>query len=255
MLKTGEKEKWRHKGTNKQQQPDSSTHDTTTHCPFGVLSSNLLGLTVPEKSVTKNSNVWMVNWTWRFHDMSIENLIRPQGQVTPKWLIRSGRNSNWSVLVTRKFDEDRIKNEWASLEIPFSHYKSMGNFSDAQGQLTPVVRSGRNSNSSEILCMSSLPASIKRIGSKTTEKRWINRFPHYKSMGAFCFHGNQSFDPICPKTLCNLSPTLMMLHIKFDQHSEIFMFHLNYDRMTEPQNSGRIRQIQYSPHFFKAGLQ
>ena len=37
-------------------------------------------------------------------------------------------------------------------------------------------------------------------------------------MGAFCCHGNQSFDPICPKTLCNLSPTLMMLHIKFDQH-------------------------------------
>ena len=50
------------------------------------------------------------------------------------------------------------------METPFSHYKSMGNFLDAQGQLTPqsVVRSGRNSNSSEILCMSSLPASIIR---------------------------------------------------------------------------------------------
>ena len=33
--------------------------------------------------------------------------------------------------------------------------------------------------------MSSLPASIKRIGSKTTEKRWRHRFSHYKSMGAF----------------------------------------------------------------------
>ena len=64
---------------------------------------------------------------------------------------------------------------------------------------------------------SSLPASIKRIGSKTTEKRWRHRFPHYKSMGAFCCHGNQSFDPICPKTLCSLSPTPAMLHIKFDQ--------------------------------------
>ena len=42
-------------------------------------------------------------------------------------------------------------------------------------------------------------------------------FPHYKSMGAFCCHGNKSFDPICPKTLCSLSPTPMMLHIKFDQ--------------------------------------
>ena len=36
-------------------------------------------------------------------------------------------------------------------------------------------------------------------------------------MGAFCCHGNQSFDPICIKTLCSLSPTPVMLHIKFDQ--------------------------------------
>ena len=36
-------------------------------------------------------------------------------------------------------------------------------------------------------------------------------------MGAFCCHGNQSFDLICPKTLCSLSPTPVMLHIKFDQ--------------------------------------
>ena len=27
-----------------------------------------------------------------------------------------------------------------------------------------------------------------------------------------------SFDPICPKTLCSLSPTPVMLHIKFDQN-------------------------------------
>ena len=40
------------------------------------------------------------------------------------------------VLVTNKFVEDSIKNERASLEIPFSHCKSMGIFSDAQGHLT-----------------------------------------------------------------------------------------------------------------------
>ena len=65
--------------------------------------------------------------------------------------------------------------------------------------------------------MSSLPASMKRIVSKATEKRWRHRFPHYKSMGPFYCHGNQSFDPICPKTLCSLFPTPVMLHIKFDQ--------------------------------------
>ena len=80
-----------------------------------------------------------------------------------------------------------------------------------------MVRAGRNSNSSEILCMSSLPARMKRVGSKPTEIIWRHHFPNYKSMGAFCSHGNQSFDPICPKTLSSLSPTPMMLHIKFHQ--------------------------------------
>ena len=41
------------------------------------------------------------------------------------------------VLVTSNFDDDSIKSKWASMETAFSHYKSMGNFLDAQGQLTP----------------------------------------------------------------------------------------------------------------------
>ena len=61
------------------------------------------------------------------------------------------------VLVTYKFKMDLIN----------SNGEKSGNidFLDAQGQLTPksVVGSGRNSNSSKLLCMSSLPASIKRI--------------------------------------------------------------------------------------------
>ena len=36
------------------------------------------------------------------------------------------------VLVTSNFDDDLIKNEQASMETPFSHCKSMGNFLDAQ---------------------------------------------------------------------------------------------------------------------------
>ena len=59
-----------------------------------------------------------------------------------------------------------------------------------------------------MLCMSSSPASIKRIESKTTEK---------SGDIVFCCHGNQSFDPTCSKTLCSLSPTPVTLHIKFDQ--------------------------------------
>ena len=41
------------------------------------------------------------------------------------------------VLVTNNFDDDSIKNEWASMETPFSYYKSMGSRFRPQGQLTP----------------------------------------------------------------------------------------------------------------------
>ena len=62
-----------------------------------------------------------------------------------------------------------IKSKMKELECSqdFPH-KSMGIFTDAQGQLTPqsLVRSGRISNSSEMLWMSLLPASMKKIRSK-----------------------------------------------------------------------------------------
>ena len=62
----------------------------------------------------------------------------------------------------------------------------MGIFPDAQGQLTPqsLVRSGRISNSSEILWMSSLPASMKKIRSKMKALEWTQHVPHYNSMVA-----------------------------------------------------------------------
>ena len=63
-----------------------------------------------------------------------------------------------------------IKSKMKELECSkdFSRYKSMGIFPVAQGQLTPqsLVRSGRISNSYEMLYMSSLSASMKKIRSK-----------------------------------------------------------------------------------------
>ena len=41
-------------------------------------------------------------------------------------------------------------------------------------------------------------------------------FPYYNSMGAICCHGNQSSNPIRPKTLCSQSLTPIMLKVKFD---------------------------------------
>ena len=84
----------------------------------------------------------------------------------------------------------------------FSHYKSMGIFPDAQGQLTPqsLVRSGRISNSSEMLWMFSLPACMKKIPSKMKALEWSQHFSHYNPMGAIRCHGHQISDPILPKT-------------------------------------------------------
>ena len=41
------------------------------------------------------------------------------------------------VLVTSNFDDDLIKNEYASMATPFSHYKSMGNVLDLKGNFLP----------------------------------------------------------------------------------------------------------------------
>ena len=37
------------------------------------------------------------------------------------------------VLVTSSFSDDWIKNEWASMETPFSHHKSMEKILDLKG--------------------------------------------------------------------------------------------------------------------------
>ena len=58
----------------------------------------------------------------------MSGLIRPKIELDQAFM---------PVLVTSNFDDDLIKNEQASMETPFSHYKSIGNVLDAQGHLTP----------------------------------------------------------------------------------------------------------------------
>ena len=50
------------------------------------------------------------------------------------------------------------------------------------------------------------------------ELEWSHDFPHYNPMGAICCHGNQSSDPIQPKTQCRQSLTPTMLQMKFDNN-------------------------------------
>ena len=61
------------------------------------------------------------------------------------------------------------------------------NFSDAHGQITLVlvVVSGKNLNSSKLLCISSLPAKMRMIDSKMKELECSQDFSHYKYMGIF----------------------------------------------------------------------
>ena len=97
-----------------------------------------------------------------------------------------------------KNEEDPSKNEGTRVVTTFSHYKSMGIFPDAQGQLThkSLVGSCRISNPFKILWLSLLPARIKKSKSKMKELEWSQDFPHYNPMGAICCHGNQSSDQI-----------------------------------------------------------
>ena len=130
-----------------------------------------------------------------------------KGQITLESVAVSGWNLNSSKLscmsslpARMRMIEAKMKELECSQD--FSHYKSMGIFPDPQGQLTQqsLVRSGRILNSSEMLWMFSLPASMKKIWSKMKVLEWSQHFPHYNPMGAIRCHGHQSSDLIWPKT-------------------------------------------------------
>ena len=125
------------------------------------------------------------------------NFSDAQGQITLVLVSVSGRNLNSSKLSCMSSLPARMRmidSKMKELECSqdFSHYKSMEIFPDAQGQLTPqsLVRSGRISNSSQMLWMFSLPASMKKIRSKMKALELTQHFPHY----------NQSSNPTWSKT-------------------------------------------------------
>ena len=136
------------------------------------------------------------------------NFSDAQGQLTLVLVSsRVSRNSNSSKLSCMSSLPARMRmidSKMKELECSqdFSHYKSMGIFPDAQGQLTPqsLVLSGRISNLSEMLWMFLLPASMKKIRSKMKALEWTQHFPHYNPMGAICCHGNHSSNPTWSKT-------------------------------------------------------
>ena len=135
------------------------------------------------------------------------NFSDAQGQITLGLVVVSGRNLNSSKLSCISSLSARMKmiqSKMNELEWPqhISHCKSMGIFQDAQGQLTlqSLVESGPNSKLSEILWLSSLPVSMKKIQSKMQALACSQHIPHYNPMGDIRCHGNQSSNPIWPKT-------------------------------------------------------
>ena len=81
------------------------------------------------------------------------------------------------VFITCKNEEDPLKNAGSRMLAKFSPFKSMVVFSNAQGQLNPqfVIELSRNSNSSEVLWLSSLPAKMKKIPVNNESTRELKR--------------------------------------------------------------------------------
>ena len=79
------------------------------------------------------------------------NFSDAQGQLTPKSVMESCQNSNqskilWLVMLSARMKKIYPKMKELEWSQHFSHYKSMGIFPDAQGQLThkSMVRSCQN---------------------------------------------------------------------------------------------------------------
>ena len=69
------------------------------------------------------------------------NFSDAQGQITPRSVMESCRNSNsskllWLVLLSARMKKILSKMKVLEWSQHFSHYKSVGIFPDAQGQLT-----------------------------------------------------------------------------------------------------------------------
>ena len=124
-------------------------------------------------------------------------------QLTPKSVMESCGNSNlcdllWLALLSARMKKINLKIKVLEWSQHFSHYKSMGTFPDAEGQLThkALVQSCWISNLLAILWLHSLPARIQKNQSKMKELEWSQGFPHYYPTKAICYHINQSSNPI-----------------------------------------------------------
>ena len=107
--------------------------------------------------------------------MGVTIIIKSTTTEPPKSVMVSCRNSStskllWLTLLPASMKKIHSKFEALKRSQHFSHYKSMGNFSDAQGQVThkSLIGSCQIANPSEIIWVSLLPARMKKIQSTSS---------------------------------------------------------------------------------------
>ena len=129
-----------------------------------------------------------------------------QEQITPKWLVWSGQNSNSSEILCLSWIPASLTKIRSRMNVlawrhhfPIIVYE---NFFQCWRACNTEVNDPIRLNwiSSKILRLSWIPANLAKIRSKMTEKMWRHHFSHSNSMGAFGCNDNHSVDPVKHKT-------------------------------------------------------
>ena len=130
----------------------------------------------------------------------MSSLIRPKIELERDFM---------PVLVTCNFDDDSIKNERASMETAFSHYKSMGFLQTLKGSYLH----SQWSDLAEIRTRPRFYACPRYLQVKKKDRIKSNRekletpFSPFLVNGGFVSPWKSEFEPICLKILRNLSLT------------------------------------------------
>ena len=126
------------------------------------------------------------DWPTGFRDIKVQKcgIFVTQGQVTPNWVVWFGPKSNATELLCLSWLPATLMMIRLKLnELAWRHHFpiiSLWDFFFRRSRAANSVVSGPIWPKFELIrdFMSSLPANIKRIGSKAIEKRWRHNFPH-----------------------------------------------------------------------------
>ena len=125
---------------------------------------------------------------WQHHFPQYKSMgifLDIQGQLTPQSVVQSGQNSNSSELaymslLPASMERNGCKTAEKKWKHRFSHHNPIGYHGNQWSDLAECW-----THPSSHVYMLSLPASLKRIRSRTVEKNRRHRFSHYKPMGIF----------------------------------------------------------------------